>query len=171
MKTGAIREDFFFRVRGLEIEVPPLRERLDDLGMLVGSFRSECGNPEKLPRFESTALAVLTTYPWPGNVRELKNVVQNLVLTSTSSIQPSDVRRVLGDRPDDGLFSAALLRSRPLPQLVAQLEKEYLVRLHSDCEGDMSEVARRLGISLQALYARLKARGLRAKELRARLRS
>ncbi|MEM7233515.1 MAG: sigma 54-interacting transcriptional regulator [Planctomycetota bacterium] len=169
-EEGKIRSDFFYRVRGLEIEVPPLRDRIEDLPLLIETFRADCGDPERLPRFESDGLAALSTYPWPGNVRELKNAVQNLVLTSAGSIRADDVERVLGERPEDGLFSPALLRSRPLPQLVEQLEKEYLVRLHADSNADLQVMAKTLGISLQALYARFKARGLKPKELKARFR-
>ena len=103
---------------------------------------------------------------WPGNVRELQNVVTRLVLSASDVIGREDVQAALGKPSMAGFFKPAFLRSRPLDQLVTQLEREYLVQLHADRGGDLKAMAASLGITLQALYKRFKTLGVRPRDLR-----
>ncbi len=162
---GEFRQDLFFRLSSLEIAVPPLRERLDDLPVLMELVRQSSGR-EDAPRFSEDATRVLAQHPWPGNVRELQNVVTRLVLSASEVIGPEDVQTALGKPSMAGFFKPAFLRSRPLDQLVTQLEREYLVQLHADRGGDLKAMAASLGITLQALYKRFKTLGVRPRDLR-----
>jgi transcriptional regulator with AAA-type ATPase domain len=167
VEDGRFRGDLFFRLGPFEIQVPPLRDRLGDLPLLVEHFRGLAGLAEPAA-FEEDALRALASHPWPGNVRELENVVTRLVLTSAERITAKDVRLALGKRPPEGQFSAGLLRSAPLEALLAQLEKEHLAQLHADCGGDLETIAVRLGITVRALYGRFRRLGVQPGALRAR---
>ncbi len=166
VKEGNFRNDLYFRLSALEIRMPPLRERLEDLPELVELFRSMTAGGDPAPRLRPEALHVLASYPWPGNVRELQNVVTRLVLMARQSINAAEARSVLGKSPEQGLFSPALLRSRPLDQLHQQLEKEYLSRLYFDRSGDLKAVAGFLGITLRALYERFRRLEINPRQLK-----
>ncbi len=163
--AGSFRQDLFFRISGFEIHVPPLRERLEDLPLLVEHFLNESSLGGVTPRLDEGALRALATYPWPGNVRELQNVISRLVLMCGDRIDAEDVCRQLGNVEQEGLFPTALLRSRSLSELHRQLEKEYILQLHADEGKDLKRVAARLGITRRALYDRLKRAGLTARDL------
>ena len=92
-----------------------------------------------------------------------------LALTSGGRISAENVRRDLGRAAEDGLFSSALLRSRPLEALLAHLEREYLVQLFRDSGGDLEDTARKLGITRRALYVRLRKLRIRPKDLKKQL--
>ena len=157
--NGVFRADLYFRMRAFEIQVPALRNRLEDVPDLVDLFRREAGQ-ESETSFTTEALRALADYPWPGNVRELRNVVTRLVVTHDGIVDAESVRRVLGDEQRGGTFSLAQLTSRPLDQLLEQLEREYLVQLRRDCGGDLKTMAAKLGITLRALYGRFKRLGV-----------
>ncbi len=155
------RRDLFFRLNGLEIDVPPLRERIEDLPELVDHFRAAAvQGMDEPPEFDASALRALASHSWPGNVRELANAVMRLVLTSQGTIGAEQVRSYLGSLPPDGLFSPALLRSRPLKGLIDALEREYILLVHAETGGDLEAVARKLGIRVRALYDRMKRLGI-----------
>ena len=149
----------------LELSVPPLRDRLEDLPLILERFSVRATYEDAVPRFDEEAVHLMANCPWPGNVRELLNVVNHLALTASERVSADDVRRVLQRAFPDGLFAPPLLRSRPLPQLQAQLEREYLQQLHADCGGEVKVMAARLGISLQALYKKFGKLGLKPKEM------
>jgi DNA-binding NtrC family response regulator len=102
-------------------------------------------------------------------VRELRNVV-NLVLTCAEEVTEADVLRLLRGSPADRVFPASFLRSRPLPDLLRQLEAEFLLQLRSDKGGDLKAMAAALGITLRALYGRFRALGIPPREGRRRRR-
>jgi two-component system NtrC family response regulator len=159
------RRDLFFRLGAFEIAVPPLRERVEDLPLLVEHFRREAIGDGSSVFFDEDALRTLAAYPWPGNVRELRNAVFRLALTRTGRITADDVKLCLEKGRPSGLFSPEVLRSRPIEELLGHLEKEHLIQLHVDHGGDLKEMARVLGITLRALYGRFKRLGLRPGEL------
>lgn len=166
VEEGTFRQDFFYRMTNFEIVVPALRDRLEDLPLLADYFRSLVNVDGTAPLLEQGAVRALANYPWPGNVRELQNVITHLVLTCTEAINSDDVRNLLGKKPTEGLFTPAFLRSRPLNQLLPQLEKEYFLQLHADSGGNLKSMSATLDIRLQALYKRFKMLGIRPKELK-----
>jgi len=163
---GKFREDLFFRIRAVEIGVPSLRDRLEDLPLLADYFGSVVKTDLTGPLLEEGAKRAMANYTWPGNVRELQNVVTHLVLTCSLPVTARDVKLVLSKKPTQGLFSPSFLRSRSLAQLVGRMEKEYFVQLYADCGGDMKAMAASQGVTPQGLYKRFKSLGIRPKELK-----
>jgi DNA-binding NtrC family response regulator len=142
--------------------VPSLRERIQDLPDLVNHFQSLLAVDGKPSAFDANAMHELARHSWQGNVRELQNAVAGLGVTADHTIGGDDVRRFLkSSRPTEGTFSTSVLRSLSLKELQQQLEREYLVQLRRDCEGDLHAVAKQLGITRRALYVRFQKLGIR----------
>jgi two-component system response regulator HydG len=156
---GTFREDLFFRLDVLRVDVPPLRERSDDLPLLIERFLRR--SRERFPRSTLTglspeALAFLRSYSWPGNVRELENLVERLAVTTTSALaEEGEVRTTIGQgREIDPL--AALLRK---PMTLAELETRYIAAVLGLVGGSKPKAAELLGIDLSTLYRREKSGG------------
>ena len=153
VRAGRFREDLLFRLNTIEIRLPPLRERREDLSLLANYFLREFAQRyrKRLANFESGAMQMLLEYPWPGNVRELEHAVERAVLMAQNeAVCSSD----LGLRtPRDG---AARVEEMSLEDVECLLVKKALAR-H---EGNVSAAAEALGLSRSALYRRLKKHGL-----------
>ncbi len=148
---GLFREDLFFRLNVIPIRVPPLRERGDDILLLIHHFAAEfaadAGKP--VPRFSDSALSSLRGYHWPGNVRELQSVIQRLVVMGEgSAIDVSDL-------PDLMRFSA--LRSSGLHRTLAEVEAEHIRLVLQSVEGNKTRAAGILGIDRKTLREKLKS--------------
>lgn len=159
IKAGTFREDLFYRLRGVEIALPALRERREDIPMLVrhavGKFAKELGRP--MPSVSEPVMMRLLGYRWPGNVRELINVIHQMVVTCGDEIAlrdiPSDIRADEGD--DAG--SIGSLAGVGLDRL----EKEAIRQTLAMTEGNREKTAQLLGIGERTLYRKLKDYGLR----------
>jgi DNA-binding NtrC family response regulator len=145
IREGRFREDLYFRLRVLEIELPPLRERREDLAALADFLlKKACQRLNRpLHRFSPDALEAMAAHRWPGNVRELENAIERAVILS-----------------DDGLITEDLLALAPEPPS-GELEAspsltEYFKRFVLEHQDELSEteLARRLGISRKALWER-----------------
>ena len=148
---GRFREDLFYRVNGIRIDVPPLRERPDDAAVLARHFLQECG-PGKA--FEEEALACLANHPWPGNVRQLRNLVEALnVLVDGPLVRVGDLppwvrqREALPRRP--GTFE-------PLAAVVERAEEAHFRRAMELAEGNSEKAIRLLGVSRAKFFERKK---------------
>ena len=158
--AGRFREDLFYRLHVVPCEVPPLRERKDDIPRLVAHFIAKLGprtNAAIDPRNGITdgALARLGLYAWPGNVRELENVIeQALVFAEGTAIDvgalPAAVR---GGLPENALALPGGEMS--LPALLEDLERQLIQRAYDKSGGVKTETARLLGIKTSALYYKL----------------
>jgi len=150
VEKGMFREDLFFRINVIRIEVPPLRERRDDIPMLVrhfaAKFAAEAGRPP--PTFSERALEVLRGYHWPGNVRELENVVHRLIVMAEG-----DVIDVV-DLPALMRFSA--LREGTVLRPLADVEAEYVRMVLQAVGGNISRAAAILQIDRKTLRRKLK---------------
>lgn len=150
IKKGDFREDLFYRLNVITIDIPPLREREEDILLLVQHFTTkfaiEFGKP--LPRFSESALQVLKSYFWPGNVRELENIVQRLVIMIEGNI--IDVP----DFPSLMRFSA-LEGIRPNRTLAA-VEAEYIISVLASVDDNKTRAAEILGIDRKTLREKLK---------------
>ncbi|TET72356.1 MAG: sigma-54-dependent Fis family transcriptional regulator [Candidatus Aminicenantes bacterium] len=150
IKKGDFREDLFYRLNVITIDIPPLREREKDILLLVQHFTTkfaiEFGKP--LPRFSESALQVLKSYSWPGNVRELENIVQRLVIMIEGNI--IDVP----DFPSLMRFSA-LKGIRPNRTLAA-VEAEYIISVLASVDDNKTRAAEILGIDRKTLREKLK---------------
>jgi two-component system response regulator HydG len=158
VEKGLFREDLFFRLDVLRVPVPALRERADDIPLLVEHFlRSSL---ERSPRsvlagLEAEALDHLADYGWPGNVRQLENLIERLVVTAAAPLaRLADVKVALGPlREQDPI--APLLRSLPTLQ---QLQDQYTEAVLRKVGGSKAKAADILGIDLSTLYRRDKQR-------------
>ena len=148
------REDPFYRVNVFSIQVPPLRERPEDVLPLarffIEKYARAMGKPAKAVAPE--AEAVLLAYRWPGNVRELENAVERAMVVGRG---PALEAR---DLPVSALNGDA---DEPLARSLAALEKEHIARVLSDCEGNVTRAAKVLDIDRATLYNKLKRYGLR----------
>ncbi|MDE3052961.1 MAG: sigma-54-dependent Fis family transcriptional regulator [Gemmatimonadota bacterium] len=162
---GQFREDLLFRLNVIPLPVPPLRERPDDVPLLVAHFsalhRARTGHPA--PRWTEEAVALLTRYRWPGNVRELANVVERLaILHAGRDVTADDVRRVVAVGNADGappLPDPARL-ARPLSEMLDEYEKILISRALSVAGGNVAEAARRLRTDRPNLYRRMRRLGI-----------
>ncbi len=165
--AGRFREDLFYRLNVIRIELPPLRERLDDLPALVEFFiqsvRSELHSPVR--RASREALDVLARYSWPGNVRELRNVIERaVVLGSDEAIWPDDLPpEVRGETglPQGPLSSAASSEAAVLRTL-DECEREHILRVLTYTGWNKKRAAEILGISRSALYEKIATYSLEA---------
>ncbi len=150
--AGRFREDLLFRLNTIEIRLPPLRERSEDIQSLAEHFlrRYAARYRKPLGGFEPEALAALQSHPWPGNVRELDHTLERAVLMAQGSLLRA------GDLGLRGSGAPARLEDLPLEDVERVLIRKALER-H---EGNVSAAAKALGLSRSALYRRLQHHGL-----------
>jgi two-component system response regulator HydG len=157
---GAFRQDLYFRVRGTQIHVPPLRDRRDDIPLLVnhaiGKYASELDRPR--PTITKPAMMRLIAYGWPGNVRELLNVIQQMVITCDGA--ELDARHVPEFVHSDDIEEPTGLGSLAGVGL-DKLEKEAIRQTLAMTGGNREQTAKLLGIGERTLYRKLKEYGLR----------
>ena len=138
------REDLYYRLKGVEIQVPPLRERRQDIPHLVRYFAEEFSRREAipLPRFAAEALAELMGHDFPGNVRELQNLVEAAVSLSEGTIEPGLLRSLMGEPSDAG---------GPEPLDLDTVERRHISRVLRLSGGNKSRAARLLGVDRRTL--------------------
>jgi two-component system nitrogen regulation response regulator NtrX len=154
---GDFREDLFFRLNVFPIRLPPLRERLEDLPLLV-THLAERLRPRQAPTFTSGALEALAGYAWPGNVRELANLVERLIILCGLTVDTEAVRQVLRGGPPPATASAAL--GRPLSEALDDYERGLIAAALSQAHGSVAEAARLLQTDRANLYRRMRRLGL-----------
>jgi len=151
---GRFRQDLFYRLNVLTIEVPPLRHRREDISMLAETFLASIKERRAIG-FSREAMALLEAYDWPGNVRELKSVVQRAAILA-------DEPEVRGqDLPIDvSLCGQGRAASSPAEALrrrhVLLSEPEHALNVLNQCSGNVTEAARRLGVSRMTIYRRIR---------------
>jgi DNA-binding NtrC family response regulator len=152
VKKGLFRNDLYYRLNVIPIEIPPLRDRGDDVLLLAQHFARKFAKElgKAVPQFSPEALEVLKNFYWPGNVRELENVIQRLVVMSEEG--PIEVT----DLPPLMRFSA--LRGSGLERTLAEVEKEYVESVLASVRGNKTRAAEILGISRRTLREKLKER-------------
>lgn len=156
VKEGDFREDLFFRLRVLEIHLPPLRERKNDVPLLATAFLKEFAeeNGKNVRAISHEAMEILMNYSWPGNVRELRTAIEHaVVLARGESISvrdlPQNIR--LGDDKELGggdAFNAADIT-------VKEAEKQLIIRALKELNGNRSAAAKKLGMSRRTLHRKL----------------
>ena len=167
VRERRFRSDLLFRLGGLEVRVPPLRERLEDLPLLLDHFLGQAAASDGArPLLDADAIRALEEHSWPGNVRELENLITRLAVTTTGPIQAPDLRQILGQASPRSLLPDAFLQSGSLLELEETLEREYIIRLYRESGGDVEAVARALGIKVRAFFDRLRRLRLRLRDLK-----
>jgi DNA-binding NtrC family response regulator len=155
VKNKRFREDLYYRLNVIELKLPPLRERLEDIPLLVAAFLKKCSEAggKAVKGVSESALAMLMDYAWPGNVRELENVIERAVtLTRGEKISPDDLPpAVQGARGDRRVLDEAAEKSLPLHEV----EKEYIKKILDKTGGNKYQAAHALGIDRKTLYRKL----------------
>ncbi len=150
VKKGAFREDLYYRLNVVPIEIAPLRERGDDILLLIHHFIERFANEleKPVPKLSDSALRVLRNYHWPGNVRELENVIQRLVVMAEENTVD------VPDLPSLMRFSA--LRDTGLDRTLAEVEAEHIRNVLASVDGNKTRAAEILGIDRKTLREKLR---------------
>jgi transcriptional regulator with PAS, ATPase and Fis domain len=153
VSAGEFRQDLFYRLNVVDIPLPPLRDRLEDLPLLIQHFLARSEHASQARRLSEEALRLFMHYPWPGNVRELENTIERaLVLGHGEEITPSELpAHLTGSPPQVVGLRAALMRRWTL----ADLEHEYIRLALEWTEGRKTEAAELLQIDRKTLYRKL----------------
>jgi DNA-binding NtrC family response regulator len=156
IKDGKLREDLFYRISAISVYLPPLRERRDDILPLANSFlrRYAAQANRTLRGFTPQAVERLTSFEWPGNVRQLQNEIQRAVLLSegpevnVTDLSISDIKFIPTEGHDTGFT------------LLEGVERNAIIQMLKETNGNKLETAKRLGIGRQTLYNKIKAYGI-----------
>jgi len=158
--AGRFRGDLYYRLNVVRLRMPPLRERMEDLPVLIQEIvrplAKDMGRP--VPKISANALKKLESYPWPGNVRELRNVLERAMITLTrEEIRSEDliIESAGAITPASGGLPTEEWEIQPLDDLIAA----YIAASVKATDGNVRKAARRLQISPSTLYARLKTKG------------
>jgi DNA-binding NtrC family response regulator len=157
VREGTFREDLYYRLNVVPLFLPPLRERREDIPLLLEHFllKHAKRHERPVPKLEAEVLDRFHRYAWPGNVRELENLVERLVvLTRSEPVTAADLPEAL--RADLPTFGGVRLDIPPDGISLEEVEKGLLVEALRRCDGNQTRAARFLGISRQTLIYRLK---------------
>jgi len=164
MRSGNFREDLYFRLSVLEIHLPPLRQRRDDIPLLVNFFikKIERKLDKRIKGFSSKAMKRLMEYDWPGNIRELENEVERAITLASDDtlLQPDDLSPKLSRAAGNVELPNALVADT-LRGAVDKLEKHMIGEALSKYNWNKSEVSRQLGLSRLGLQKKLDRLGIR----------
>jgi two-component system, NtrC family, response regulator PilR len=159
--SGGFREDLFYRLKVVPLHVPSLRDRLEDIPLLLDHFLGRFSGGAK--KFSADALRLLVKYPWRGNVRELENMVERVVLlTDREMIMPEDL-------PEEVITSAQPDKALPdigddgvdLERIVEEIEKNYLFQALAKANGIKTDAAKLLNLSFRSFRHRLYKYGIK----------
>jgi DNA-binding NtrC family response regulator len=159
IEEGKLRDDLYYRLNVVPIALPPLRERAEDIPLLVQHFVNEFNRKHSLEIQGVTdeATALLKAYSWPGNVRELRNIVErSVVLVKGDWIEENNLPPYVRDpalRPERLIFSVG-------ETTVADAERELILKTLERAEGNKAEAARQLGVDVKTIYNKLKTYGI-----------
>jgi two-component system response regulator PilR (NtrC family) len=161
---GRFREDLFYRLDVIPIHLPPLRERPEDIPLLVEAFlqkfTQEMG--KTIARLEPEAVDLLCKQEWRGNVRELENVMERLVaLASSGAIGPEQVRECLPRSGDDPVSMALPPDGVDLEGMIAAIERDFLLKALQRTHGVKKEAANLLGLDFRSFRYRLSKYGIK----------
>ncbi|SMC22746.1 two component, sigma54 specific, transcriptional regulator, Fis family [Desulfacinum hydrothermale DSM 13146] len=164
IEAGRFRQDLFFRLNVIPLHVPPLRERLDDIPLLVEDFLNELSQESTLGRKEidPEVLERLKRYDWPGNVRELKNFVERLVImTPGRVIRPHDLPRDFVAQQGRAPGGEDPFRYPTLKEARFHFERQYLLKKLEENDWNVSLTAQNVGLERSHLHRKMKVLGIR----------
>jgi len=169
IKRGAFREDLYYRLNVIPLEVPPLRERTDDIPLLVRHFLHEFSNEygQKTKTIDDDALDLFVRYQWPGNVRELRNIIERLIIMVPAPVlRVQDVPPPINSSQPDQQASAAQTGGRGghnhamLKDARAAFEREFIMQKLRENGGNVSRTADAIGVERSNLHRKIKALGI-----------
>lgn len=163
VQNGSFREDLYYRLNVLPLSIPPLRKRAEDILPLANLFLGEYNRKSGCAKvFSPAALDALQKYHWPGNVRELRNIVERMVITSsTDQIELEDLSPIVGGelnkhpRNADSTSHTFRLGGKLKTAMLA-FEEQYILDTFKQCDNDMQKTANALGIHISGLYQKMR---------------
>jgi two-component system, NtrC family, nitrogen regulation response regulator NtrX len=164
IEAGRFRQDLFYRLNVIPIYVAPLRERLEDIPLLVDDFINEFAVESTMGRKEIDPLVftILQQYPWPGNVRELRNFIERLIImTPGQIIKPVDLPHDFRSRLNVPVETDDPYRCLTLKEARSCFEREYVLRKLSENEWNISSTALQIGVERSHLHRKMKSLGIR----------
>jgi two-component system, NtrC family, response regulator HydG len=150
VQQGKFREDLFYRLNVINIHIPPLRNRIEDIPLLAKGFVERLAHElgKNITDVSESGLKKLMEHPWPGNVRELENAIERAMVTCKERVlSENDFQFLNGPKAKD--------LSLP-PMTLADLEREAIIAMLKRTEGNVKEAASRLGIDRSTLYDKIK---------------
>jgi two-component system, NtrC family, response regulator AtoC len=165
VKAGRFREDLYFRINVVTVQLPPLRDRPEDIPALVAHFLNKTARRERreAAAMSPEALRLLTGYGWPGNVRELENAIERAVAVAKGNVVlPSDLPPEVGGSAAVGVpggvsvADGGIIADRPT---LGELERRYIQLVLAECAGNKKKAAEKLGIDRRTLYRALERGG------------
>jgi two-component system nitrogen regulation response regulator NtrX len=169
IRKGAFREDLYYRLNVVPLEVPPLRERVDDIPRLVRHFLQEFSAEygQRAKTIDDEALALFVRYPWPGNVRELRNIIERLIIMAPGPVlHAQDVLPPLGSVQQERRAPAFATGGRAghdhatLKDARAEFEREFISQKLKEYGGNVSKTADAIGVERSNLHRKIKALGI-----------
>ncbi|MFH1231009.1 MAG: sigma 54-interacting transcriptional regulator, partial [Planctomycetota bacterium] len=158
VNQGRFREDLYYRLNVIRITLPPLRERKEDIPLLIEHFLKTlpCATEKKIESIKPEAMKVIMDYHWPGNVRELQNVLERAIALTNSNYLAFD------DLPEEIKQREKLPLSNRFDILkpFEEVKKEYIIRLLTETKGNITEAVRLSGLSSAGFYKLLKTYGI-----------
>ncbi len=170
VEEGTLREDLYYHLNVVPLEIPPLRSHRDDIPELLNYYIDQFATTEGLPyrRFTVGAQNRLRNYSWPGNIRELKNVVHRLlILGSGANIDQEEIDLSIGEIREKGESNIPPEFDLPLKEAREQFERSYLEHQLRETGGSMSKMAKRVGLERTHLYRKIRALGIEPKRITA----
>jgi two-component system NtrC family response regulator len=160
VKDGAFREDLFYRLNVVHIELPPLRDRMEDLPALVAHFIAKYATEmgRQAPKVSPDAMRAMYEHAWPGNVRELENALERAVILAGDEIRPTDLP--LGMKPEREEEGASLPSGMTMSEAVDDLEIRMIKRALAEANGVQAHAAEQLGLTKSNLSYKLKKYGM-----------
>ena len=163
VENGQFRQDLYFRINVIELRMPPLRERPEDIPLLVEHFLRKIARDwgTDVPRLDAAALQALKAYRFPGNVRELENILERaMTLCEDNRITEADLRLTHGNEPLSGEFDQPELPGGDLESALGATEKEAILRALEQTRYNKTAAARLLGLTFRQLRYRIKKYGI-----------
>ncbi len=164
VRRGMLREDLYYRLNVVPLVLPPLRDRREDIPLLIEHFarRNAERSGRPIARFSADAMEAMTRHDWPGNIRELENLVERLTILGTGeTISLAEVTESLGGRFSNDRSSTPFLagssgEDAEAMRPIDRVEREAIAEALSLCDGNVREAARRLGLGQATIYRKIK---------------
>lgn len=165
VKKGNFREDLYYRLNVININVPPLRERKEDIPHLIRMVLRKCSHDGKVPTITPRAMGLLINYSYPGNIRELENIIERAVLFGVDHIAPEHIPELRGVVPEVGhnteiIEDEHLVFPVNLESILDETEKKYILLALEKSDGVKKKAAELLGINFRSMRYRLDKFGI-----------
>ncbi len=172
VEQGTFREDLFYRLNVISVQLPPLRERKEDIPLLVDHFLKKFiqENNKNFGPVSPEVMRLLVQYDWPGNVRELENIIERGVVLSTSDELSRDLisSEVTAASPSQKTNGASALENKPLFEILDNFERKMIIQMLENVNWSQTEAAERFRLPLSTLNSKVKRLGIDVKRKRAR---